>query len=86
VPVIVISPYSKKGYISRVQHEFGSILKFTEEAFDLGSLGSTDVRSDDFADCFQFAHKPRAFKKIPAPLGAAYFLHEPVGNEPPDDD
>ncbi len=86
VPVIVISAYSRKGYISHVAHEFGSILKFTEEAFDLGSLGSTDVRSDDFADCFQFAHKPRAFKKIPAPLGAGYFLHEPVGNEPPDDD
>ncbi|HEY2474454.1 MAG TPA: alkaline phosphatase family protein [Candidatus Cybelea sp.] len=86
VPAIVISAYSKKGYVSHVQHEFGSILKFTEEAFDLGSLGTTDVRADDFADCFLFSHKPRAFKPIPAPLGRDYFLHQPAGNAPPDDD
>ena len=35
VPLIVISPYAKTGYVSHVQHEFGSILKFTEETFGL---------------------------------------------------
>ena len=38
VPLIVISPYAKPHYISHVQHEFGSILKFVEETFALGSL------------------------------------------------
>ncbi|MDP9111074.1 MAG: hypothetical protein M3M96_05540, partial [Candidatus Eremiobacteraeota bacterium] len=28
VPLLVISPYAKPGYVSHVQHEFGSILKF----------------------------------------------------------
>lgn len=28
VPLIVVSPYSKHGYVSHAQHEFGSILRF----------------------------------------------------------
>jgi phospholipase C len=44
VPLLVISPYVRAGYVSHVQHEFGSILHFTEEQFGLGSLGYTDAR------------------------------------------
>ncbi|HEV2738261.1 MAG TPA: alkaline phosphatase family protein, partial [Candidatus Elarobacter sp.] len=29
VPLIVVSPYARPAYVSHVQHEFGSILKFT---------------------------------------------------------
>ncbi len=42
VPLLVISPYAKKGYMSHHQYEFGSILKFMEAIFDLGTLGTTD--------------------------------------------
>jgi hypothetical protein len=80
------SAYTPRGYVSHRQHEFGSILKFAEKTFDLGSLGSTDVRSDDFADCFNFKRSPRTFTPIAAPLGRQYFLKEPAGNESPDDD
>jgi phospholipase C len=31
VPMIVISPYAKPGYVSHVTYEFGSILKFIEK-------------------------------------------------------
>ncbi len=86
VPLIVISPYAKTHYISTKQHEFGSILKFTEETFGLGSLGTTDVRSDDLSDCFDFSQPARKFVPIPAPKDAAYFLHQPPSNEDPDDD
>jgi len=86
VPLIVISPYAKRAYISHVPHEFGSILKFTEETFGLGSLGTTDVRADDLSDCFDFSQKPRKFRKIPAPLGPAYFLRQPISMESPDDE
>jgi phospholipase C len=54
VPLIVISPYAKQGYVSHVNHEFGSILRFTEEVFNLGSLGGVDARSDDLRDMFDF--------------------------------
>jgi phospholipase C len=86
VPLIVISPYAKQGYISTVQHEFGSILKFTEEQFNLGSLGTTDVRADDLSDCFNFSRAPSKFHVIPAPHHADYFLKQPVSHISPDDD
>ncbi len=35
VPLIVISPFAKKSYVSHVQYEFGSILKFIENRFGL---------------------------------------------------
>jgi phospholipase C len=86
VPLIVISPYAKQHYISTVQHEFGSILKFTEETFNLGSLGTTDVRSDNLSDCFDFSQTPIKFQTIPAPHDAAYFLKQPISTQNPDDD
>jgi len=84
VPLIAIGPYAKQGYVSHAQHEFGSILKFTEEAFALGSLGTTDVRADDLSDCFNFTGKPHAFKPIKSSVGSQYFLHMPPSNEDPD--
>jgi phospholipase C len=86
VPLIVISPYAKRHYVSHVQHEFGSILKFTEEVFGLGSLGETDVRADDLIDCFNFKQIPTAFKTIAAPKGATYFIHAKLDGRPPDND
>ena len=35
VPMLIISPYAKKGYISNVQYEHGSILRFVEDQFGL---------------------------------------------------
>jgi phospholipase C len=86
VPLIVISPYAKQGYISEKQHEFGSILKFTEEAFGLPSLGTTDSIADDLSDCFDFSGPPSKFKPIPASLPPSYFLRQPPSNGSPDDD
>jgi phospholipase C len=52
VPMIVVSPYAKRGYVSHTQYEFGSILKFIEENWSLGSLGSTDQRANSIGDVF----------------------------------
>jgi phospholipase C len=69
VPLVIVSPYAKHHYVSKVQHEFGSILAFTEETFGIakGSLNSTDRRSDDLRDAFDFTQGPRVFKHIEAP-------------------
>ncbi|MBV8530671.1 MAG: hypothetical protein JO104_05085 [Candidatus Eremiobacteraeota bacterium] len=77
VPLIVVSPYAKNGYISHVQHEFGSVLKFTEETFDLPSLGTTDQRADDLSDCFDFTKPMTKFKRIRAKYPARYFFTLP---------
>jgi len=86
VPMIVISPYVKTGYVSHVQHEFGSVLHFTEAQFGLGSLGYTDARADDLADCFNFGQAPLAFQTIPAPMRASDFLRRPPSSAPVDTD
>lgn len=69
VPLLVISPYAKKGYVSHVRHEFGSLLAFSEKTFGIpkGSLGATDKRADDLMDAFDFKQRARIFVKIKAP-------------------
>ena len=64
VPLLVISPYARQGYISHVDHEFGSIMRFTEETFNLQTLAAADARSDDLLDCFDFSQSPQPFKPI----------------------
>ncbi|HEY1682232.1 MAG TPA: alkaline phosphatase family protein [Candidatus Tumulicola sp.] len=69
VPLLIISPYARAGYVSHDQHEFGSLLAFSEETFGIpkGSLGTTDVRADDLMDAFDFTQTPIVFVKIKAP-------------------
>jgi phospholipase C len=86
VPLIVVSPYAKAGYVSHVQHEFGSVLKMTEEAFALPSLGAADARADDLSDCFDFTQLPRQFRPITTHVSSADFLAQPSDGIAPDDD
>ena len=86
VPLIVISPYAKAQYISKQQHDFGSILKFIENTFNLPSLGYADAAADDLSDCFDFNQTPLQFQTIPAALKAEYFLNDKRPPTDPDDD
>jgi len=87
VPLLVISPYAKAGYISHVNHDFGSILNLIEDNFGLSSLGYADAyANDNLSDCFNFNQTPLTFKTINAPIPADHFLHDRRPAEPPDDD
>jgi phospholipase C len=86
VPLIVVSPYVKAQYISKQQHDFGSILKFIETRFSLPSLGYADVAADDFSDSFDFNQTPLQFQTITAPFNAQYFLNDKTPPTDPDDD
>ena len=86
VPLIVVSPWAKHGYVSHTQHEFGSFLKFTEEVFQLPSLNTRDAISDDLSDCFDFTQTPPPFVPIQTSVGPAYFLNLKPSSTPPDDD
>jgi phospholipase C len=68
VPLIVVSPYAKKGHVSHVREEAGGILRFAEQALNLPSLGQTDARSDNLADCFDFTQQPSPFVFVAGPL------------------
>jgi phospholipase C len=86
VPMIVISPYAKPAYISKVTHDFGSILKFIETTFNLPSLGYADAPADDLSDCFNFNQTPISFQTVPAALKADYFMNDKRPPTDPDDD
>ena len=86
VPLIVISPYAKAAHISHINHDFGSILRFTEETFGLSPVGYADLHSDDLSDCFDMNQTPLAFQTINAPLHATHFLTDRTPPGDPDDD
>jgi phospholipase C len=84
IPMLIISPYAKQGYVTHVNYEHGSILKFTEDIFGLGRLSASDTRATSPTDAFDFTQPPRKFKAIPAAHDEQYFLHQAVDDRPPD--
>ncbi len=60
VPLLIISPYAKKGFISHTQYEFSSFLTLVEKRFKLPNLGGRDVQANDMLDSFDFTHAARA--------------------------
>ncbi|MFP5207769.1 MAG: phospholipase C [Acidobacteriota bacterium] len=67
VPLIVISPYAKPGYITSQPGDFTSILRFMEERFHLQHLTARDHRASDMSDAFDFDQKPLDPLVIPIP-------------------
>jgi phospholipase C len=85
VPLIIVSPYARHGYVSHVRHTTGSILHFAEEVLDLPSLGEEDARRDDLMDAFNFAQKPTPFKTfMPAYTKQQIFRAATRSTRPPD--
>jgi phospholipase C len=94
VPCLIISPYAKRGplqggYISTTQYEFGSILKFIEETFDLPYIGApsegyTDERANSIVDAFDFTQTPRPFIPFGSQYPASRFINERPSNVPVD--
>jgi phospholipase C len=81
VPMIVVSPYAREGQsgsglVEHEQYEFGSILKFIENVWGLGQLGTTDKRATSIIDCFDFTQQPRQFQKIGSSYSRAFFEHQ----------
>jgi phospholipase C len=86
VPLIVVSAYAKAGYVSHVQYEFGSILKFIEQQLGLGSLGYTDALANDLSDCFDFTQTPRKYQQIQSKYSRSFFLRMPNDTRPIEDE
>lgn len=81
VPMLVISPYdiaggSGGGYISHTQYEFGSILAYIEQNWNLGNLGTSDARATSIGDVFNYKQTPRKFAKIPSVRKSRYFVNQ----------
>ena len=78
VPLLVISPYAKSGYISHQQGEFSSFVKFAEEAFGLPNLGQRDslTQTSDLMDFFDFSQQLQP-PLVLAPLSYSSLLSVP---------
>jgi phospholipase C len=85
VPVIVVGPYAKRGYVSHVNHEASGFLRYTEEIFNLPSLGTRDTNADDFHDCFDYTQLPQPFVPLKTNHSVAFFLKQKKSG-PPDTD
>ena len=90
VPMLVVSAYAREavpktpGYISHTQYSFGSILRFVEDNWSLGRLGTSDVGAKSIGDCFDFSQAPRAFVPIVAKYSKEYFEKRPPSGLPVD--
>jgi phospholipase C len=59
VPLLVISPYAKRGYIFHETSDFTSVLRFIERLHQLPALTQRDRRANDLIDAFDFHQQPR---------------------------
>ena len=96
--MLVVSPYSRVGqgsnggYISNVVYSFGSIIRFVEDTFGLGRLGTTDETTNSLGpeygsqggDMFDFNQSPRQFQSIGSKYSRSYFLHQKPSGLPVD--
>jgi len=86
VPMIVVSPFAKHGYVSHVQYEWGSILQFVEQTFSLSTLAASDARANSLDDCFDFSQALRPYTSIATHRRPTDFIREVPSGKLPDDD
>jgi phospholipase C len=84
VPLLVVSKYARRGYVSEKTHEYASILKFIEWNWKLPSLGTRDALpvTDHLVDMFDFSAS--GGKTPPVPIagihaGAGLSFFESLG-------
>jgi phospholipase C len=58
VGCLVMSPFTRQGYVSKTQKSHVSLVKFCETVFNLPSLNARDAAADNMMDCFDFAQQP----------------------------
>lgn len=77
VPLIVISPYAKQGYVTHVQYETASVVRFIEDTFGLAQLAASDTRAKDpNGDALDYSQAPRTFTKIAGARPNAYWIRQ----------
>jgi phospholipase C len=82
IPMLVLSPYVKigtgslGGYVSSTTYSYGSLLRFLEDNWNLGSLGTSDMTANSIGDMFNYSQAARSFTVIPSRHSIDYFEHQ----------
>ena len=58
--MMVISPFTKKNYVSHTVADYTAILKFIETRFNIPSLTKRDAAQMDMTEFFDFQNTPWA--------------------------
>jgi len=57
-PLVIVSPYAKRGYTDTTATTFAGILAYTEHNFGLTPLGVNDKRAYAFSNAFNYSQTP----------------------------
>lgn len=63
VPAIIISPFSKQGFVDHTEYETVSILSFIEQRWGLKPLASRDQNANPLQNAFDFHERPVTIRK-----------------------
>ena len=55
VPLIIVSPFAKRGYVFHGESDFASLPKFVEQVFGLRAMGPRDASAGDLLGVFNFS-------------------------------
>src|SRR5262249_54442168 len=67
VPLIAVSPWARRHFVSHARKEHTSITRLIEAVFDLPALTARDANSDALLDMFDFGCAPAPLAAPPAP-------------------
>ena len=65
VPLLVISPFTRRNYVSHTPTDYTAILKFIETRFGLSALTNRDAAQMDMTEFFDFQGVPWATPPSP---------------------
>jgi phospholipase C len=72
VPMLVISPYARKGYVDDAEGEFSSPLRFVADNWGLPYLTERIERTHNFEHTFAFGRNPRTDAQPLRPIAHCY--------------
>jgi phospholipase C len=72
VPMLVISPYARKGYVDDAEGEFSTPLRFIADNWGLPYLTERIARTHNFEHVFDFGKDPRTDAKPLPKIGSCY--------------
>jgi phospholipase C len=78
-PLLIVSPFAKRGYVSHTTYEQSSVLKFIERRYGLQPLTARDHGASDMLDSFDFVQLPQ----LPLILSPRQCPAQPAGEARP---
>jgi phospholipase C len=72
VPMLVLSPYARKGYVDDAEGEFSSPLRFVADNWGLPYLTERIERTHNFEHAFAFERNPRTDARPLRPIAHCY--------------